>query len=474
MKNLFAKRDKSTWIFLAAVFIFITAWAVIQPFNSSPDESMRYDIVKYLVNHGTLPDGRDPEIRNEMWGISYAFNPILAYMIMAIPAKIVSLFTSSSMALVIAARMVNVVFGTVMAYLVMRIGEMLFEGKVRWMFTCLVTFLPGVVFVHSYVNNDSMALLSSAWIVYAWVRSIREGWSLKICVHLALGISLCGLSYYNAYGFVLASMLFLASTILFAGNDKGRVKFLFARGGLIAAIVLALIGWWFIRNAILYDGDFLGWNISSQYKELYALEELKPSNRVTPQVSGMSIKDMMLWVPGEWQHNWLITVAVSFVGTFGFLDIFMPYWSSKMYFLAFGIGIVGMFLIIRPTFFMRSRRYEKTTMRLEDCTLIEKKIWKEKLWNKMSIFHWCMAIAMVIPFILLVIYAYTSDFQAQGRYILPMVIPFMYFVTCGWQAILERLIRQETLREKIYLALAALAVAGAVATYFGVFLPSYV
>ena len=124
----------------------------------------------------------------------------------------------------------------------------------------------GVVFVHSYVNNDSMALLSSAWIVYAWVRSIREGWSLKICVHLALGISVCGLSYYNAYGFVLASMLFLASTILFAGNDKGRVKFLFARGGLIAAIVLALIGWWFIRNAILYDGDFLGWNISSQYK----------------------------------------------------------------------------------------------------------------------------------------------------------------------------------------------------------------
>ena len=55
-------------------------------------------------------------------------------------------------------------------------------------------------------------------------------------------------------------------------------------------------------------------------------------------------------VPGEWQHNWLITVAVSFVGTFGFLDIFMPYWSSKMYFLL-GIGIVGMFLIIRPTFF---------------------------------------------------------------------------------------------------------------------------
>ncbi|MFR7439707.1 MAG: hypothetical protein ACLUUC_13860 [Fusicatenibacter saccharivorans] len=34
-----------------------------------------------------------------------------------------------------------------------------------------------------------------------------------------------------------------------------------------------------------------------------------------------------------------------------------------------------------------------------------------------------MAIAMVIPFILLTIYAYSSDFQAQGRYILPMILP---------------------------------------------------
>ena len=32
-------------VFLAAVFVFYTAWAVIQPFNVSPDEQMRYQIV---------------------------------------------------------------------------------------------------------------------------------------------------------------------------------------------------------------------------------------------------------------------------------------------------------------------------------------------------------------------------------------------------------------------------------------------
>ena len=53
----------------------------------------------------------------------------------------------------------------------------------------------------------------------------------------------------------------------------------------------------------------------------YAIDELKPSNRVLPVNMGMSVLDMIWWVPGEWQHNWLVTVLVSFVGTFGHLDI---------------------------------------------------------------------------------------------------------------------------------------------------------
>ena len=36
--------------------------------------------------------------------------------------------------------------------------------------------------------------------------------------------------------------------------------------------------------------------------------------------------------PG-WQHNWLLTVLVSFIGTFGLMQIYMPYSVSKAYFL---------------------------------------------------------------------------------------------------------------------------------------------
>ena len=100
------KKEYAIWIFVLLVFVFYLSWALAAPFDASPDESMRYQIVEFIVKHGTLPDGRDPEIRNANWGISYAFNPILPYMAGAVFAKVVQVFTDSFRATVIAARMV--------------------------------------------------------------------------------------------------------------------------------------------------------------------------------------------------------------------------------------------------------------------------------------------------------------------------------------------------------------------------------
>ena len=39
-------------VFLLAVFLTILMWAMVQPFNASPDEAMRYQIVDYIMRHG--------------------------------------------------------------------------------------------------------------------------------------------------------------------------------------------------------------------------------------------------------------------------------------------------------------------------------------------------------------------------------------------------------------------------------------
>lgn len=124
------------------------------------------------------------------------------------------------------------------------------------------------------------------------------------------------------------------------GEQQWDWQQLLKKGCLMLGIVFLVAGWWFIRSGILYDGDFLGMKTSSIYAEKYAIDELKPSNRVLPVNMGMSVLDMIWWVPGEWQHNWLVTVLVSFVGTFGHLDIFMPYLWSKVYLIVFAVGIL--------------------------------------------------------------------------------------------------------------------------------------
>lgn len=460
-------------LFLGAVFIFLLCWAVIQPLNASPDEGMRYQIVEYIMKHGSLPHGGDPEIRNEFWGISYAFNPILPYIMGAILGKAASLFSAAEMAPVIAARLVNVFFGTATAFLTLKIGKRMFKKEAAVFFTILVCFLPGAVFIHSYINTDSIAVFSAAWIVWCWIKAMDKGWNVKVCIELGAALSVCALSYYNAYGFILCSVFFFCGSILLCEGKRWNYKKMLSLGILITVVIILLAGWWFIRNGILYHGDILGMNTSSEYAELYAREDLKPSNRMTPQKMGMGITDMFFWIPGEWKCNWLTTVAVSFVGTFGFMDIFMPRIWSAVYCLVYAVGILGMLLCIRQQFFVSGKEKEVRRRRDKSGTTLFITIRKERRWDTRNLFHICMLIAMVIPFILLVKYAYSSEFQAQGRYLMPMLIPFMYFITLGYENIMDRFMKKEIYRKWTYIILSVLYIISAVAVYYFVFVPNY-
>ena len=460
-------------LFLTGVFVFLLFWAVVQPFNASPDEAMKYQIVEYIMKYGTLPHGGDPEIRHELWGISYAFNPILPYIAGAVFGKAALIFTSAEMAPVIAARIVNVLFGTATAALTIKTGKKLFQKESSKVFVVLVCFLPGAVFINSYINTDSIALFSTAWIVWCWVKALKNGWGKGVCIEFALALSVCALSYYNAYGFILCSVFFFAGSIMFCEDKSWNYKKMFSLGFLIIVVVVICAGWWFVRNGILYHGDVLGMRTSSEYAQLYAREDLKPSNRITPQSQGMSIWEMLFWIPGEWKFNWLVTVAVSFIGTFGFLDIFMPKAWSLVYVVVFAAGIAGVFFQIRRQFFVtglqKSIRHAKDNA--GDTVYIT--IRKNKRWDMKNYFHLCLLAAMVIPFILLVKYAYSSDFQAQGRYLMPMLITFMYFITLGYTNIMDKFVKSQKVKRWISNLFCIVYIASAIGVYIFVFVPNY-
>lgn len=418
-------------IFILYIFILCTTWALTMGYDKAPDEAMKYDICNYLYANKTLPHGGDPAIRNINWGISYGFTPILSYILSTIFMIIASKFTSNSILIFMSTRFVSVIFMCAYAFMNIKISEKLFKGIYRWVYVVFVTLLPQVVFLGSYLNNDSFALFSVAVIVYSWILGMESNWAWKSCIILAFGIGACALSYYNAYGYILCSViLYLVSNFI----KKIDIKNFLKKGCTIALIAFIIAGWWFIRSFIIYDGDIFGLKTSVGYAETYAIDSLKPSNRTTPSNLNMSLKDMLL------KKGWLKTTISSFIGVFGYMNIYMRPTFYTIYKTIFRIGFLGLILNV----IIKLIKNVKNKDANKQLTKEEKRMANEKI-----LFNIIMIICIIIPIALSIYNSYFSDYQPQGRYIMPIIIPFMYFVVKGIQKICDTIFDKFIKKENI-------------------------
>ena len=429
-------------IFLISLFCYYLIWTVSQPYNSCPDEKMKWDICKYIAEHNSIPDGRDESIRDSAWGISYAFQPILTYMICAVFVKIASIFTTQQFALVVAARLVSTISMTLTIYFVIKIANKLFKDKgiYKYLFIVFIAFQPITAFLASYINNDSTAILAISIIIYLWILGLESNWKTKHCILLGGAVGFCALTYYNAYGYILCSVLIcLSSAVL----NKMDAKEIAKKALIVASVAFAVAGWWFVRNAIIYDGDILGTKTQNEYGDKYALEQYKPSVRKTPENSNESIWHMLD------EDAWANTTAKSFVGIFGYHSILM---SNKIYYSYLGLWLIGGLGCL---------------LKFKDL-FIYKKEEKSKY-----ILNYIFVIAIIIPILLSIIYSYTSDFQPQGRYIMGIIIPFMYFVVNGIQTMLEKFIKSEKIRNIIIIMIMLLIIAISFKAIFSYVIPAY-
>lgn len=420
LKGMFQKRLVVQTAFLLFLFVLYFLFAVLLPFNTAPDERMRFQIPQFIFENGFLPHGGDPSLRDPIWGISYAFTPILPYIFGAAFMKIVSWFTTDSFSLLVAARMVSVICGVVTGFFCIKLSKCLFHRpRYRWMFVILCTLLPGFVFACSFVNCDSMAIMSSAIILYAWARGLSSKWNIKSCVTLAVGISFCALSYYNAYGFILCSVILFLVSFLLLYKNQNRVNWakLFNRTGLIIGIVLVLIAWWFIRNAVLYHGDLLGMRTSNEYAQMYAQNDYKPSMHTTPASEGVTLRFMLM------NMHWLSSSLLTFIATLGYSKL-LPNFSAGyfLYLFFFAVCLIGFFFSLRHTKHMLKQPGQRGKL----------------LFSSMAV------VCVIIPILLSLIYSYFTDFQAQGRYLLPCLVPVMYLAVAGFGDLLERLVKNNT------------------------------
>ncbi len=490
MKGLTFRREgnKGKWelageiVFYLLVFAAIACFAMLQTYGDPPDEINRFKVVNFIWNHGRLPYGGDPEVILNGYGASYAFQPILTYIIQGYLLRFLALFTADGYVLLLAARMVNVCFGVLMAYFVRLISKEAWRNPyIQWTFTLLVVFLPQNIFIHSYVNTDSMAMLSVSIIFYALMHAQRTGYDKKDCLLLAAGIILCAMSYYNAYGIILAAILIFIISFIYMvpaqdggdGKRKLKVKWqqMFRKGSLISVIVFLGIGWWFIRNAILYGGDIIAMNARLECAIETATAEFNPLTRFTYQKEGIPLNEMLF------DTGYITLLRDSFIAMFG--PMLIPT-HGLIYIFYKRLWIIACVLALLPVkaigerLARRSEGLEKGGRNLTE----EVSIW-ESYRNTgkkdMAAFYVCMTLFGAITIGLSIYYSYTWEFQPQGRYILPVLIPFMYLVTIGVQKaciVLER-IRMRSVGKVLCLGIMAYVMLSFAYSLFDRFIPYY-
>ncbi len=417
-------------LYLLLYMVAALTIALNQPMNDTypslcnpPDEHARYRVPLYICEHGTLPTGFEEELFSGECRWTYGFYTLLPYMIQGFAMRFVDMFTDSALALLYTARFVNVIFGLLTACMTLLIGNKLFQNsRIKWLFCFLVTFLPQSLFLHTYVNPDSLCMLSVALMIYGMICGLREGFDLKPSLFLTVGIILCALSYYNAYGYIICSIFIFIVSFLYKENGwKFNWKPFLLKGSIIAVIVLLCIGWSFVRNYLLYDGDFIGLDTKENFVKSFGIV------RESFESQGKSLLSMLAGT------TFIPKTIISFIAVYGSNTIY-TWWGVYIFYLfIFAAGIAGMIFC----------REKKPDMPLKK---------EQKAKNRKRIVFQCsMLFCILVPLFLTIRYSYSVDYQPQGRYMMPALIPLIYFVCHGLEKLPFFTKMSEKRKEILYL-----------------------
>ncbi len=314
------------------VFCICLTGALLLPVDQCPDEDGRLLLTEWIVKTGTLPTGDEAEVMIPEWGYSYALYPNLSAIIGALFERIAVCFTGFPRILLAASRMSSVLSVTFCCYFCLCLGHRLFERKSSAvLFAVLVCFLPQVMFLGMYQNNDALSLCAVSMMSYYLAEGYDCRWAVRSCVGLAFGISLGLLSYYSVYGWILMCAVFCVLAVLTSPeiHDKGRL--ICKRAALIAGVCLVLAGWFFLRNALLHHGDFLG-IVSEQRSRAHMQEQgyfLSPY--ICYRAEGMSPLQFLHFK----DHEWIWMSAESFIGVFGYMLFHLPKVQYGIYYALF-------------------------------------------------------------------------------------------------------------------------------------------
>lgn len=396
-------------VLLAAFYAFLATRIGVGIEDGGPDETARLLVPKAMLCGDLLPSGYNPvTIMN--WpeypysgNYSYAFYPqLLGAYVTALFMFVARVLGAAPVWQLVAARLSSAAWGVVGAYFVGRTVRECLGGEDDGFAygaaaMVLVGFWPQYAFLSAYVNNDVVGAAGVAMLVCALVLGIRHGWATRRCALLAAGIVVCALGYLNTYGFILAAIVvFIHSSLVQPNRSKAAA---WRSIGLTALACAVCTFPFFIVNIVRY-GDVIGSRVFEEQHLAWVAQGNDPLMRPYDE----SFWSLILLDP-------FVSITLrSFVGTFGYMFVSAPDVVRCLCWLMLLLG-TGAFL--GAEWFRRQ------------CA--------SSRWRVLVV---ALLVAAVITVALHVWRTLNADYQAQGRYVIAILIPWCVVATMGWSRIL--------------------------------------
>ena len=240
-------------------------WALILPFEWGDDERQHVDTIIHWTISTDLPvitqDGARFFRYPREAAFTYLAAPPLPYLPPAIAARLFNLTNYEDFIAI--GRVWSILCIAAAVGMTSAIAADLARPSHRrqaalWAGT-VIAFMPKMGEIAGYTNSDSTSIVAAAFVLWVAMRGHRSVWPKRWIVTLGLAVGLLGLTRYNAY---VAALPALALTLHFWWkNDRTRIPPFLP----VSLTALAVWAWWPVRNLVLY-GEPTG--VPTIYSEL--------------------------------------------------------------------------------------------------------------------------------------------------------------------------------------------------------------
>nr|HID13790.1 hypothetical protein [Anaerolineae bacterium] len=281
-----SERGARTWLIgiLTAFVLLASVYAYVTPTLEAPDEIYHYDYIRSLVKTGRPPvlevgGGRGfghhaplyyaygalisfwvRENDLEEWPARH--NPFFGYRFGDVGRDNKNLYLhpdddafgrSDTWLGIRVVRWASVILGAITVWVVYRVGRELFPDRPEMALGAagLAAFIPEFLFISGAVNDDNGAALWGALALWAMMRILRKGPTLRRCVGLGLALGLGWLSKLTVVSLVLTAVLTLVIACYRSWRDLLRWALI------VFGVAALLIAPWLVRQTVLY-GDPTG------------------------------------------------------------------------------------------------------------------------------------------------------------------------------------------------------------------------